>query len=383
MSQGTPLPLQGLTVVALEHAVSAPLCTRHLADYGARVIKIERPGGDFARAYDESVQGLSSYFVWLNRGKESVVLDIKQPRDREALDRLLARADVLVQNLGPGSAVRLGVDHETLKEVHPRLIVVDISGYGDTGPMASKKAYDLLLQAEGGLLSVTGSGDDVARCGVSIVDIAAGMYAFSGALLALLQRDRDGRGRRVAVSMLDAIAEWMSQPLLFGRYGGRAPSRSGAAHPTIAPYGPHRAGDGREVMLGIQNDREWERFCAEVLGQPALATDERFARNSRRVANREALTRIIESAFAGLAADEVLRRLDAADIANGRVNDVFGLANHEQLHTRKRWRTVGTSNGPIDSLLPPIELGDDDARTSSVPALGEHTEQVLRELGLS
>jgi itaconate CoA-transferase len=376
------LPLDGVTVVALEHAVSAPLCTRHLADYGARVIKIERPGGDFARGYDETVHGLSSYFVWLNRGKESVVLDVKQPRDREALERLLARADVLVQNLGPGAAARLGVDYDTLAGRYPGLIVVDISGYGETGPMASKKAYDLLLQAEGGLLSVTGTPDGPSRCGVSIVDIAAGMYAFSGTLMALMQRARDGRGTSVSVTMLDAIAEWMSQPMLFGRYGGTAPARSAASHPTIAPYGPHRAGDARDVMLGIQNDREWTRFCADVLASPDLATDGRFARNSLRVANRAALTRIIETAFASLTAAAVVARLDAAGIANGRVNDVQGLANHEQLRARGRWAGIDTSSGPVDALRPPVTLQDAEAVMLPVPALGAHTEAVLRELGL-
>lgn len=375
-----PLPLHGITVIALEHAVSAPLCTRHLADYGARVIKVERPEGDFARGYDESVNGVSSYFVWLNRGKESVVLDLKE--SSEVLHRLLERADVLVQNLGPGASERLGVDYDSLKARYPRLIVADISGYGPGGPMTDKKAYDLLLQAEGGLLSVTGTGDELARCGVSIVDIAAGMYAFSGILMALLQRSRDGRGTSVSVSMLDAIAEWMSQPVLFGRYSGNAPSRSGASHPTIAPYGPHRTRDG-EVMLGIQNDREWTRFCDSVLNQPSLATDERFARNSQRVANRADLTRIIESAFASLGTADVVAKLDAAEIANGRVNDVHGAASHEQLAARRRWTEIATENGSILALRPPIDLDGAHARMAGVPALGEHTEAVLAELGLS
>ncbi|HEX4683417.1 MAG TPA: CaiB/BaiF CoA-transferase family protein [Gemmatimonadaceae bacterium] len=377
------LPLDGVTVVALEHAVSAPLCTRHLADYGARVIKIERPRGDFARGYDESVNGLSSYFVWLNRGKESVILDVKQARDHEALDALLARADVLVHNLAPGAAERLGVDYDTLAARHPRLVVVSISGYGESGPMASRKAYDLLLQAEGGLLSVTGTPDAPSRCGVSIVDIAAGMYAFSGTLMALMQRERDGRGTSVNVAMLDAIAEWMSQPMLFGRHGGTAPVRSAASHPTIAPYGPHRAGDGRDVMLGIQNDREWERFCAEVLAAPELATDERFDRNSARVTNRAELTRIIESAFSSLTAAAVVARLDAAAIANGRVNDVHGLADHEQLRARDRWADIETPSGPIEALRPPVNLHDTEAAMLPVPALGEHTDAVLRELGIA
>ncbi|HXT18222.1 MAG TPA: CaiB/BaiF CoA-transferase family protein [Gemmatimonadaceae bacterium] len=375
------LPLEGMTVVALEHAVSGPLCTRHLADYGARVIKIERPEGDFARGYDESVHGLSSYFVWLNRGKESVVLDLREASGRDALDRLLARADVFVQNLGPGSAARLGVDYESLKARFPKLIVTDISGYGEPGPMRDKKAYDLLLQAEGGLLSVTGSDDSPARCGVSIVDIAAGMYAFSGTLLALMQRARDGHGTAVSVSMLDAVAEWMSQPVYFGRYGEAPPRRSGASHPTIAPYGPHRTGDG-EVMLGIQNEREWSRFCAEVLEQPSLAADERFDRNTKRVANRGELTRIIEDVFMQSSSEQIVARLDAAEIANGRVNDVHGVAVHEQLQARGRWADVQTENGSIAALRPPIDLRGSTASMGDVPTLGQHTKAVLKELGL-
>jgi len=375
-------PLDGITVVSLEQAVSAPFCTRQLADYGARVIKIERPGdGDFARRYDRAVDGLSSYFVWLNRSKESVTLDLTQPLARGALDALLSRADVLVQNLGPGAAARLGLDWTTVSERFPRLIVVDISGYGDGGPMANRKAYDLLVQAEAGLLSVTGSADTPSRCGVSIADIAAGMYAYSGTLMALLQRGHTGRGTRVGVSMLDALGEWMSQPYYFGHYGGTAPARTGASHPTIAPYGPHRAGDGRDVLLGIQNDREWTRFCADVLGAPELARDERFSDNPRRVSNRAALARIIEQAFAELAADDVVQRLDAAGIANGRLNDVQTFAAHEQLRARDRWRTVETSAGAIDALLPPADLNGVDALMGSIPDVGQHTDSVLAELG--
>ena len=378
----TTPPLDGITVVSLEQAVSAPFCTRQLADYGARVIKIERPGeGDFARRYDRSVNGQSSYFVWLNRSKQSVALDLVQPPARGALDALLTRADVLVQNLGPGAAARLGLDWATLSGRFPRLIVVDISGYGDGGPMTNRKAYDLLVQAETGLLSVTGSPDTPSRCGISIADIAAGMYAYSGTLMALLQRGRTGHGTRVGVSMLDALGEWMSQPFYFGQYGGAAPARTGASHPTIAPYGPHRAGDGRDVLFGIQNDREWTRFCADVLGAPELAKDERFADNTLRVANRDELTRIIEHAFATLTVEEAVQRLDSAAIANGRLNDVHGFASHEQLRARKRWRTIGTSGGEIDALLPPVDLDHVDAVMGDVPAVGEHTESVLAELG--
>jgi len=375
-------PLDGLTVVSLEQAVAAPFCTRQLADYGARVIKIERPGsGDFARSYDGAVNGLSSYFVWLNRSKESVTLDLKQPSALEILHALIARADVLVQNLAPGAAARLGLGFADLAPKDPRLIVVDISGYGDDGPFAQKKAYDLLVQAESGLVSVTGSDAVPSRCGVSIADIAAGMYAFSGTLLALRQRDQTGRGARVDVTMLESLAEWMSQPLYFGHYGGSAPPRSGASHPTIAPYGPHRAGDGRDVLFGIQNDREWSRFCAEVLDQPALATDERFAGNSRRVANRGALTHIIETSFANLPAEDVVKRLDRAGIANGRVNEVHAVAAHEQLTARDRWRRVGTSTGAFDALLPPANIDGVDAVMGDVPSVGQHTASVLAELG--
>lgn len=376
-------PLDGVTVVSLEQAVAAPFCTRQLADYGARVIKIERPGaGDFARAYDGAVHGVSSYFVWLNRSKESVALDLKQPAALGILHALLARADILVQNLGPGATARLGLDFAALAPKYPRLIVVDVSGYGGDGPFASKKAYDLLVQAESGLLSVTGSEETPSRCGVSIADIAAGMYAFSGALLALRHREQTGQGTRVDVAMLEAVAEWMSQPLYFGRDGGIAPPRSGASHPTIAPYGPHRAGDGRDVLFGIQNEREWTRFCAEVLERPALATDERFAGNARRTANRRELTRIIEDAFASLSAEAVVERLDRAGIANGRVNDVHALGTHPQLRARDRWRRVATSGGEFDALLPPANLDGVDAVMGDVPAPGQHTTAVLAELGV-
>jgi itaconate CoA-transferase len=375
-------PLDGVTVVSLEQAVSAPFCTRQLADYGARVVKIERPGGgDFARRYDRAVNGLSSYFVWLNRSKESVTLDLAQPTARAALDALLSRADVLVQNLAPGATGRLGLDWTELSRRFPRLVAVDISGYGDSGPMAHRKAYDLLVQAESGLLSITGSADTPSRCGVSIADIAAGMYAYSGTLMALLQRGRTGRGTRVSVSMLDALGEWMSQPFYFAQYGGTAPARTGASHPTIAPYGPHRAGDGRDVLLGIQNEREWTRFCAEVLEQPQLARDERFADNSKRVANRGELTRIVENAFASLTADAVVQRLDAASIANGRLNDMPDFAAHEQFRARERWRTIGTLAGRIDALLPPADLGGVDVTMGDVPDVGQHTDAVLAELG--
>ncbi|MFL5440525.1 MAG: CaiB/BaiF CoA transferase family protein [Myxococcales bacterium] len=378
------LPLDTVTVVSLEQAVAAPLCTRHLADHGARVVKIERPGsGDFARGYDETVHGLSSHFVWLNRGKESVTLDLKRAEAREALSKLVARADVLVQNLAPGAAARLGLDFAALAPHNPRLVVADISGYGDTGPYRDKKAYDTLIQAEGGLMSVTGLPETPSRCGVSVADIAAGMYAYSGILTALLQRERTGRGTRVEVSMLEALVEWMGYPIYYGRYGGRPPGRTGATHPSIAPYGPHRTGDGKTVVLGLQNEREWAVFCEQVLRRADLATDRRFTSNSARVANRTELTRIIEETFAGATAADVVARLDSAGIANGRLNTIADIAAHPQLAARNRWREVQTSAGPVAATLPPANLEGVTPSMGAVPALGQHTEAVLLSLGYS
>jgi crotonobetainyl-CoA:carnitine CoA-transferase CaiB-like acyl-CoA transferase len=375
-------PLEGLTVVSLEHAVAAPFCTRQLADYGARVLKVERPdGGDLGRGYDRAVNGLASYFVWLNRGKESVTLDVKHPTAREALGRLLEHADVLVQNLAPGAAARLGLDYDTLAAKHPRIIVADISGYGDAGPFRAKKAYDLLIQAEAGLVGVTGTADAPSRCGVSVADVAAGMYAYTGILTALLVRARTGKGTRVEISMLEALAEWMSQPLYYGHYGRKFPSRSASSHPTIAPYGPHRAGDGREVIFGLQNEREWAAFCREVLRRPELAKDERFSSNSVRVANRTVLTQLIEEALSPLTAEEVVLLLDRVGIANGRVNDVDAVVAHPQLAARARWRSVGTSAGPVKALLPPANVRGVEPVMGDVPALGQHTDAVLRSLG--
>jgi itaconate CoA-transferase len=371
-----------MTVLSLAHAVSAPFCTRQLADYGARVIKVERPGvGDFARGYDRSVNGLSSYFVWLNRSKESLTLDLKQRTARGVLGALLPRIDVLVQNLGPGAASRLGLDYDGLSDTYPHLIVADISGYGEDGPYSDKKAYDLLIQAESGLLSVTGTADTPSRCGVSIADVASGMYAYSGILMAIIQRARTGHGTRVDVSMLDALTEWMSLPMYFGRYGGAAPGRTGASHPTIAPYGPHRAGDGRDVLLGIQNEREWIVFCSDVLAQPDLARDERFVNNTQRTANRIELTRIIEHVFASLTVEDVVERLDRSAIANGRLNSIDELVAHPQLAARDRWREIGTNAGPIAALRPPANLDGVDAYMGNVPAVGEHTNAILTELG--
>ena len=378
------LPLEGLTVVSLEQAVAAPLCTRHLADHGARVIKIERPfAGDFARGYDETVHGLSSHFVWLNRGKQSVTLDLKRAEARQVLSKLVAGADVLMQNLAPGAAARLGFDFATLAPRHPRLVVADISGYGDSGPYREKKAYDTLIQAEGGLMSITGTPEAPSRAGISVADIAAGMYAYSGILTALLQRERTGRGTRVEVSMLEALVEWMGYPMYYGRYGGQPPARTGASHPSIAPYGPHRTGDGKMVVLGLQNEREWGIFCERVLGRPDLAGDRRFSSNSARVAHRAELTRIVEEAFAGLGAAEVVARLDSAGIANGRLNGIADVALHPQLAARDRWREVETSAGAVAATLPPMNLQGVAPAMGAVPSLGQHTEAVLRSLGYS
>ena len=381
-------PLNGITVVSLEQAIAAPFCTRQLADLGARVIKVERPGsGDFARAYDARVRGLSSHFVWTNRSKESLTLDLKHDAAQPVLDALIARADVLVQNLAPGAAARLGLSWETLKDRHPRLIVCDISGYGDDparpGPNRDKKAYDLLIQSEAGFLSVTGTPEDPVKAGISIADIAAGMYAYSNILAALLQRGQTGRGCRIDVSMLESMAEWMSFPMYYAFEGAGAPQRSGAAHATIYPYGPFPAGDGKVVMLGLQNEREWVSFCGKVLLQPALATDERFDSNAKRTAARQALRGIIVQAFSALTSEQLIERLDQAQIANAHVNDMQALWQHPQLQARQRWHQVATPAGPVPALLPAGSSVDDadPARMDPVPALGQHTDAILAELG--
>ena len=381
-------PLQGITVVALEQAVAAPFATRQLADLGARIIKIERPGsGDFARGYDQRVRGLSSHFVWINRSKESLTLDLKQPAALQVLHRLIRdKADVLVQNLAPGAATRLRLGYEALSAAQPGLIVCDISGYGDDarrpGPYRDKKAYDLLIQSEAGLVSVTGTPDSPSKAGASMADIAAGMYAYSGILAALLQRQRDGRGRRVEVSMLESLGEWMGFPMYYAFDGAEPPPRSGASHATIYPYGPFPTGDGNTVMLGLQNEREWTVFCEQVLLQPDLARDERFHDNARRSAQREPLRALIVEAFAPLTADEVLRRLDAAQIANAQVNTMREFWSHPQLAARERWREVGSPAGPIPALLPPGQWDDGEGpRMDPVPAVGEHTDALLAELG--
>ncbi len=378
------LPLDGLLVVSLEHAIAAPLATRHLADLGARVIKIERPeGGDFARAYDQRARGVASHFAWCNRSKESLTLDVKHPQANAALMKLVAKADVLVQNLAPGAAARLGLSYEALSALYPRIIVCDISGYGDSGPYVEKKAYDLLIQAESGFLSITGTADAPAKAGNSIADISAGMYAYSGILAALLERGRTGRGRRVDIALLESMTEWMGYPLYFGLDGAAPPPRSGAAHATIYPYGPFKAGDGGSVLLGVQNDREWKLFARVVLQRPELADDERFAGNATRVAHRELIDQIATASFANMTITELVRRLDEAGIANGRINDVHEVWNHPQLAARGRWDRVPIPGGEIPVLIPPGRRDADDVRLGPVPALGEHTRAILQELAYS
>ena len=381
-------PLDGIKVVTLEHAIAAPFCTRQLADLGARVIKVERPGtGDFARAYDERVNGMASHFVWTNRSKESLSLDVKHPEAQKVLEKLLEEADVLVQNLAPGAAARLGLSFQALHEKYPQLIVCDISGYGDDpeepGPYRDKKAYDLLIQSESGFLSVTGSQDGPSKAGCSIADIAAGMYAYSSILAALLQRGKTGKGSRIDVSMLESMVEWMSFPLYYAYEGAAPPRRSGAAHATIYPYGPFLAGDGKTVMMGLQNEREWDRFCKVVLQQPELLADERFSSNSRRVANRDALREVITQIFGAMTADDVVQRLEEAQIANAHVNDMHDVWKHPQLQARDRWTRIETPIGPIPALLPPGKTDAYAPRMDPVPGLGEHSEAILRELGWS
>jgi len=377
-------PLDGITIVALEQAVAAPFATRQLADLGARVIKIERPGvGDFARDYDQTVKGQSAYFVWLNRSKESLTLDVKHARAAEILERLIGNADVFIQNLAPGAAGRLGLDAATLLAKHPRLIVCDVSGYGDSGPYAHKKAYDLLVQSEAGVLSVTGTPETQTKVGISIVDISAGMYAYSGILTALYQREKTGKGTRVDVTMFESLAEWMSHPLNYTHFGGKPPQRSGPDHATIVPYGRFKCGDGAYVMLGIQNEREWAKFCAGVLGMPGLATDDKYSNNTKRTSRRAEVVALIEEVFSCMKAEEVVARLDAADIANARINTPQEVWDHPQLKARDRWREVGSPAGPLPVLLPPVTMPEFEARLDPIPAIGEHTDRILADIGYS
>ncbi|MGC7837150.1 CaiB/BaiF CoA transferase family protein [Pseudomonas wayambapalatensis] len=386
MTQSAPRPLDGITVVSLEHAIAAPFCTRQLADLGARVIKIERPGsGDFARGYDQRVDGLASHFVWTNRSKQSLTLDLKQDEADDILLALLAKADVLVQNLAPGAAARMGLSFEALHSRFPRLIVCDISGYGEGGPYEKKKAYDLLIQSEGGFLSVTGGPgeEQMAKAGCSVADIAAGMYAYTGVLSALLLRDKTGVGSRIDVSMLESLVEWMGYPMYYAYNGAPPPPRAGASHSTIYPYGPFPTGGGGTIMLGLQNEREWQLFCEKVLLDPALASDARFSANFRRSENREVLRQIIIDRFAALSLDEVVARLEDAQIANARVNDMQGVWQHPQLKARDCWREVDSPAGKLPSLLPPGRNAAFTPRMDPVPGLGQHSAAILEELGFS
>ena len=386
MTEQNPRPLDGITVVSLEHAIAAPFCTRQLADMGARVVKIERPGsGDFARGYDQRVDGLASHFVWTNRSKESLTLDLKHDEAGDILESLLGKADVLVQNLAPGAAARMGLSFEALHARFPKLIVCDISGYGEGGPYEKKKAYDLLIQSEGGFLSVTGGPgeEQMAKAGCSIADIAAGMYAYTGILSALLLRGKTGMGSRIDVSMLESLVEWMGYPMYYAYNGAPPPPRAGASHSTIYPYGPFPTKGGGTVMLGLQNEREWALFCEKVLLDSALITDERFSANFKRSENREALRQIIVDGFSQLSVDEVVARLEDAQIANARVNDMQGVWDHPQLKARDGWREVDSPAGKLPSLLPPGRNAAFTPRMDAVPRLGQHTASILDELGLS
>jgi itaconate CoA-transferase len=377
-------PLDGITVVALEQVIAGPFATRQLAELGARVIKIERPaGGDSARAYDRTVKGLSSHFVWVNRSKESLALNVKHPSAKDILSRLIERADVFLHNLAPGAVERLGLGSDELRKMHPRLIWCGISGYGPAGPYASKKAYDLLVQCEAGLLSVTGTPEAPAKAGIPAADIAAGMYAFSSILAALLRRERSGVGAVIDITMLEALGEWMGFPAYFTAYGGTAPPRSGAHHSTIVPYGPFRAGDGQTVFISVQNEREFAAFCETVLKKPALARDARLSSSPARQQNRDAMHREIDEVFAALTADQIVERLEAADIANARLNDMQQFWRHPQLAARGRWAKVGSPGGDIDALKPPVNIVGMEPRMDAVPALGEHSRAILAELGYS
>ncbi len=375
-------PLEGITVIALEQAVAAPLATRHLADLGARVIKIERPGvGDFARGYDTTVRGMSSHFVWLNRSKESLTLDVKAAEAQDVFTRLLSRADVFVQNLAPGAAERLSLGAGELRQKYPRLIVCNLSGYGASGPYRDKKAYDLLIQSEAGLLSVTGTEDEPSKAGISVADIAGGMYAYSAILTALLMRQHTGQGTTIEVSLFEALGEWMGYPAYYTKYGGKAPARTGAAHAAIAPYGPFQSEDQKRVFLSIQNEREWERFCHLVLQRGELAGDPRFDSGPRRVANRRELHLAIEEVFCRLRASDIVARLEEAQIANARMNSVQEFLEHPQLASRKRWRDIDSPVGKLSALVPPADLEGMEPVMGPIPSLGQHTSLILNEIG--
>lgn len=377
------LPLEGITVVSLEQAVAAPFATRQLADLGARIIKIERPEvGDFARNYDNTVKGMSSHFVWLNRSKESLALDLKEENSKRVLESLLSKADVFIQNLAPGAITRLGFSPDELKEKYPQLIVCSISGYGSYGPYRDKKAYDLLIQCEAGLVSITGTEEHPSKAGISIADIAAGMYAYTGILTALLARYKTGKGTVLEVSMLEALGEWMGYPVHYS-YSGQEPKRTGAYHATIYPYGPFEAEDQKLVFLGIQNEREWKRFCEMVLKLPELAIDPLFDSNSKRVEHKELLKTKIQSVFKVFTADEMIDRLESAQIANARLNTIEEFIHHPQLQMRDRWREVNSPVGPIKTLIPPVTFDGIDYVLNPIPKVGEHTQLILKELGFS
>ncbi|NRF94361.1 CoA transferase [Paenibacillus frigoriresistens] len=376
------LPLQGITVVSLEQAIAAPFATRQLADLGARIIKIERPEvGDFARGYDTTVNGLSSHFVWTNRSKSSVTLDLKKPEGQQILHELLTEADVFIQNLAPGAVDRIGFSPYSLKEKYPNLIVCGISGYGSFGPFRDKKAYDLLIQCEAGMLSITGTEDTPCKAGIPIADIAAGMYAYTGILTALITRGQTGKGTVMEVSMLEALGEWMGFPMYYSSYGGIEPQRTGANHATIYPYGPFATGDQKLVFLSVQNEREWERFCEIVLEQPKLSKDPRFQGNSNRLMHSELLKSLIDEVFQRLTAVETIDRLEAAQIANASLNTTKEFFNHPQLKVRNRWREVDTPAGKVQALIPPVTMEGIDIVMGPVPALGQHNESILQEIG--
>jgi len=375
-------PLDGITIVALEHVIAAPFATRQLADLGARVIKIERPGaGDFARHYDERAKGMSSHFTWVNRSKESLTLDLKQEGALIILKQLLQKADVFVQNLAPGAAARMGLSPEALQALNPKLIYCNLSGYGEDGPYRDKKAYDLLIQSEAGLLSITGTTDEPSKPGISIADIAAGMYTYTNIMAALLLRQKTGKGSVIDVSMLEALGEWMGYAMYYSTDGASPPPRTGATHATIYPYGPFKAGDGKTIMLGLQNEREWALFCEKVLDQPTLANDPRFDKNFKRNENRIELSKIILDRFASLTSEQVIAKLDEAQIANASLNDMHQFWDHEQLKARQRWVSVDSPKGEIPALLPPGLNNTYQYRMDKIPSVGEHTVAILKELG--
>ncbi|MEI4768764.1 CaiB/BaiF CoA-transferase family protein [Psychrobacillus sp. FJAT-51614] len=375
------LPLKGITVVSLEQAVAAPYATRQLADLGARVIKVERPGGDFARHYDETVHGMSSAFVWLNRSKESLTLDLKESEGKRVLDKILSKADVFIQNLAPGAINRLGFNPEELKKKYPQLIICGISGYGTDGPYKDKKAYDLLIQCEAGLMSITGTEDTPSRAGISIADIAAGMYAYTGILTALFVRKETNKGTVIEISMLEALSEWLGYPLLYSEYGGSDPKRTGSSHAAIYPYGPFKVKNAEQVFLAIQNEREWKQFCEKLLKNPSLTNDPRFNTNSSRVQHKEVLKEIVEETFKNSSAEEIITQLENTNIANAQLNTLKEVNNHPQLKYRERWREIDTPRGVVKALIPPVTSREFHIVMNPVPELGEHTKAILKEFG--